>query len=65
MGNTTVRCPQCHTQAEWVDNANRPFCSDRCRLIDLGNWADETYKVPTPLADNVIPFPQSNPEEEL
>jgi len=28
------------------DNAWRPFCSERCRLIDLGNWAAENYRVP-------------------
>ena len=65
MGNKTVRCPQCHTHAEWADNPHRPFCSDRCRLIDLGNWADESYRVPTASPDNVIPFPQSNSEEEF
>lgn len=29
-----------------ADNAWRPFCSERCRLIDLGNWATENYRVP-------------------
>ena len=33
-----------------VDPASRyaPFCSERCRLIDLGNWASEKYRIPAP-----------------
>lgn len=43
----TVDCPTCHTAVEWIEkNEHRPFCSDRCRLIDLGAWASEDYKVP-------------------
>ncbi len=42
-----VACPTCKKKVEWTEaSAFRPFCSDRCRLIDLGAWADESYKVP-------------------
>ena len=42
-----VRCPQCSADAEWsATNKFRPFCSERCRLIDLGAWASESYRVP-------------------
>lgn len=42
-----VRCPQCGADAEWsAANKFRPFCSERCRLIDLGAWASESYRVP-------------------
>lgn len=43
----TVPCPRCGAAAAF-DAANqwRPFCSERCRLIDLGNWATERYRVP-------------------
>jgi endogenous inhibitor of DNA gyrase (YacG/DUF329 family) len=34
-------------QTNWRENADRPFCSPRCRLIDLGQWADEAYRIPT------------------
>jgi len=45
-----VACPRCGTSVEWrSDNRFRPFCSERCRLIDLGAWASEDYRVP----DNV------------
>ena len=42
-----VNCPQCGKPARW-DPANpfRPFCSERCRLIDLGAWASENYRIP-------------------
>ena len=42
-----VRCPQCGRQAEWSkDNPFRPFCCERCKLIDLGAWADGSYRLP-------------------
>ena len=42
-----VRCPQCGGESVWgTENPYRPFCSERCKLIDLGAWAAETYRVP-------------------
>lgn len=38
-------CPACGKPAAWEDNPDRPFCSERCRLLDLGAWADERYVV--------------------
>jgi endogenous inhibitor of DNA gyrase (YacG/DUF329 family) len=34
-------------EIEYADNPYRPFCSERCKLIDLGKWAGEKYRVPT------------------
>jgi endogenous inhibitor of DNA gyrase (YacG/DUF329 family) len=42
-----MKCPNCGKPAEWQDNPHRPFCSERCKLIDFGKWADEEYRVPT------------------
>ena len=43
----TVQCPTCGGDVPWVAESRfRPFCSERCRLIDLGSWADEKYRVP-------------------
>lgn len=43
---TFVECPTCNKQLEWTpENAFRPFCSERCKMIDLGAWAAEEYKV--------------------
>jgi len=42
-----VACPRCGKSVEWTPaNAYRPFCSERCKLIDLGAWATEQYRVP-------------------
>ena len=44
---STVECPTCGAPVEWkTDNEFRPFCSDRCKLIDLGAWASEEHKIP-------------------
>lgn len=41
-----INCPQCNKATIWdTKNDNRPFCSDRCKLIDLGAWADESYQI--------------------
>ncbi len=41
-----VACPICKKEMEWQGNPHRPFCSDRCRMIDLGAWSSEEYRVP-------------------
>ena len=42
-----ITCPNCGKHNTWhLENAFRPFCSDRCKLIDLGEWASETRKIP-------------------
>jgi len=42
----TVRCPICRTEVSWEENPHRPFCSERCRLIDLGAWSEGRYRLP-------------------
>ncbi len=43
----TVACPTCGAPAAFApSNPSRPFCSERCKLIDLGAWASESYRVP-------------------
>ena len=41
-----MKCPTCQKPSAWKDNEWRPFCSERCRLIDFGHWADEDYRLP-------------------
>ncbi|MDE1177756.1 MAG: DNA gyrase inhibitor YacG [Edaphobacter sp.] len=43
-------CPTCR-EVVLIDNQNFPFCSDRCRILDLGKWASGDYKVSTPIQD--------------
>jgi len=41
-----VSCPHCGKRHEWKDSPFRPFCSERCKLIDLGAWLDEQHSIP-------------------
>ena len=50
-----VKCPQCETEFNYYDSEFRPFCSERCKQIDLGHWFKETYTVPD----------KSNSQEDL
>ena len=45
------RCPICKKPTDSNVDKDVPFCSERCRLTDLGNWASEKYKVSEPAAD--------------
>ncbi len=46
-----VRCPHCRRETPWAGNPYRPFCSERCRLLDLHDWATERHRIPGPPAD--------------
>ncbi|HTP66442.1 MAG TPA: DNA gyrase inhibitor YacG [Geobacteraceae bacterium] len=41
-----VKCPICRKPVSWKGNPFRPFCSERCKMIDLGAWAGEEYRIP-------------------
>jgi uncharacterized protein len=41
-----VRCPTCRRETPFEGNPHRPFCSERCRLVDLAAWADGRYRIP-------------------
>lgn len=57
-----IQCPNCGKQNTWTaENAFRPFCSERCKLIDLGEWADEKYRVP---GEKINPEPSSDKNED-
>lgn len=50
--NRTRKCPICGgAVAPTAENRAHPFCSDRCRLLDLGKWLDEGYVIAEPLGD--------------
>jgi endogenous inhibitor of DNA gyrase (YacG/DUF329 family) len=46
MGKSTHTCPTCHKDVSWEGNTFRPFCSERCRLVDLQGWFGERYRIP-------------------
>ncbi len=49
----TVNCPHCGQPVEWLPAQRfRPFCSERCKLMDLGAWASESYRIPVQELDD-------------
>ena len=42
---TIVQCPICRSSVVFEESPFRPFCSERCKLIDLGAWAGEKYRI--------------------
>ncbi|HYL72371.1 MAG TPA: DNA gyrase inhibitor YacG [Candidatus Dormibacteraeota bacterium] len=46
MTPTRVKCPTCRRELDWNSAPFRPFCSERCRLIDLGAWLTEQRAIP-------------------
>ncbi|MFP6806855.1 MAG: DNA gyrase inhibitor YacG [Pseudomonadales bacterium] len=47
MTDVIVKCPTCQKAVAWITSSEfRPFCSERCRLIDLGEWADGNRSIP-------------------
>lgn len=61
------RCPICKKPTDSEEHKHFPFCSERCRVIDLGNWSSEKYKVNGPAIDESEPenphAPARNDEE--
>ena len=57
-----MKCPTCRKPVEWKDNLFRPFCSERCKLVDLGRWVTDEYSVPgEPLPPEQLDSTQSPP----
>ena len=51
----TVNCPTCQKEVLWhATNSARPFCSDRCKLIDLGEWASEGHSIAGPSVEEEL-----------
>ncbi len=49
-----MRCPTCEKEFDPAQSNAKPFCSDRCRSIDLGRWLDESYSLPA------VPDPEAD-----
>lgn len=58
-----VGCPICKKLVKSSD-PNFPFCSDRCRMLDLGKWASGDYVISSPLRDSDEPIRESTAEDE-
>ena len=61
---TVVRCPTCDTEVPWNGNSYRPFCSERCRLIDLGAWVEGKYRISGPELEDESERVDGNTDEE-
>jgi uncharacterized protein len=49
------QCPICRKSTDSDSNAEFPFCSERCKLLDLGAWASEKYVISEPVIDESFP----------
>ena len=52
-------CPICRKPTDSESSPEFPFCSERCKLLDLGNWASEKYVISEPVIDESVP--EDNP----
>jgi endogenous inhibitor of DNA gyrase (YacG/DUF329 family) len=60
---SVVKCPTCRREVEWSPASQfRPFCSDRCRLVDMGRWLAEQHRIPDESAAAQEPVPDA-PDE--
>jgi len=60
MSPIRVKCPTCQRELDWEAAPFRPFCSERCRLIDLGAWLTEQHAIP----DDAAPPQESSASDE-
>jgi endogenous inhibitor of DNA gyrase (YacG/DUF329 family) len=58
-----LRCPTCKTPVQ-ADDPESPFCSARCRLIDLGKWASGEYVISSPLKDTDDALGEDSPPQD-
>lgn len=62
-----MKCPICGKPVEWKDNPFRPFCSERCKLVDLGRWVSDEYSVPgspLPQEPDDAPLPKTSFDDD-
>jgi uncharacterized protein len=61
----TVQCPTCKRKVRWeADSLFKPFCSERCRSVDMGAWASESYKIGNATDADPNEIDQSSPDKE-
>lgn len=63
----SVSCPTCGRPVPWIEASRwRPFCSKRCRLIDLGEWLNEERRIPVPGSDDesTTSWPETDTDDD-
>jgi len=59
----TTPCPICQRPSAWEENRFRPFCSERCQMVDLGRWVQGDYRASAePIGEDTPAAPASQPE---
>jgi uncharacterized protein len=61
----TVKCPSCKKSGNWFDGPYGPFCSRRCKLVDLGKWLGEEHAISEPLRPEHFKDYENLPPEKL
>jgi uncharacterized protein len=64
MSPKGVKCPTCRREIDWSSSPFRPFCSERCRLIDLGGWLSEQHVIPGDAAEHLESDSEIVPPED-
>ena len=64
MKISSVKCPTCGKRGDWFSGAFGPFCSRRCKLLDLGKWFSEEHAISEPLKPDSVPDPDDAPPIE-
>ena len=59
-----IICPICKDTTTWEENPWRPFCSERCKLIDLGKWVSDEYKIPIKSEEEIEGIAEEEKKEE-
>jgi len=59
------KCPICKELTAWENNPSKPFCSPRCKLIDLGKWADGSYSLQSDEPADVADVQPDDPTEMI
>jgi uncharacterized protein len=57
-----IKCPRCGKETTFENNLYRPFCSERCKLLDLGSWISEKYTVSNIEPEEELDSPKSSEE---
>jgi endogenous inhibitor of DNA gyrase (YacG/DUF329 family) len=61
-----IKCPSCKKEGNWFDGKYGPFCSHRCKLVDLGKWFSQENRISEPLRpEHLDPFADLPPGQEL
>ncbi len=62
QNSRTVSCPRCGAPVRWgAESPFRPFCSERCKMIDLGAWASEEYRVAVKVEEDAVDSQPAEP----